>query len=100
MGVTTFLQRLETTFINQLLAEHIPRGLDPTDGPGVKSWFKEAFGFWWLERRNELLGREWVKRGWAEYVVAPDGQGGFVGEYRVRPEHVRDIDAWLEDHDA
>ncbi len=65
--------------------------------PGMQAWFKEAFGLWFLKHRNDLLAREWVRRGWAEYVLKPTGSSELKETHRVRPECVEKVDAWLQD---
>ena len=97
MGVTSFTKKLETHFLNQLDPKHIPKHLDPKDKDAVNAWFKEAFGYWFLEHRDELLGREWVKRGWAESVLQTGESGKLSESFRVKPECVEKIDAWLQD---
>jgi hypothetical protein len=97
VGVTAFLGRLEAHFLNQLKDQEIPAHLDPHDGKAVKEWFREAFGYWLLEHRDEVLAREWVRRGWAEYVLKPDPAGGLHESHRVKPEFVETIDDWLQD---
>ncbi len=97
MGVTTFLERLEAFHLNQLREDEIPRGLDPTDGAAVRAWFKKAFAYWLLEHRDDLMGREWVRRGWAEHVLRPTKSGDLKDGYRVKPEAVQLIDDWMQD---
>ena len=50
-----------------------------------------------LEHRDELLGREWIKRGWAESVLETTESGKLVEQFRVKPECAERINAWLED---
>ena len=97
MGVTAFTQKLEKHFLNQLDPKDVPRHLDPRDKDAVHAWFKEAFGLWFLERRDDLLGREWVKRGWAEAVLQTSESGKLKEVFRVKPKHSDKIDAWLGD---
>ena len=97
MGVTAFVNKLETQFLNHLREDDIPKNLDPSDGVSVQAWFKEAFGLWFLKHRDDLLAREWVRRGWAEYVLKPGESGQLKETHRVRPEYVETINAWLQD---
>lgn len=97
MGVTAFTRKLEKHFLDQLDPKEIPKHLDPRDGAAVKAWFKEAFGYWFLEHRDELLGREWVKRGWADTVLRPAESGKLKERFQVKPECAEKIDAWLQD---
>ncbi|MHC4402732.1 MAG: hypothetical protein ACYTG0_23970 [Planctomycetota bacterium] len=97
MGVTSFTERLESHFLNQLDPTDIPKEIDPRDWETVREWFKEAFGYWFLEHRDALIGREWVKRGWAESVLQPDPAGKLKESFRVKPECIDTIDAWLQD---
>lgn len=95
--MTAFLQKLEVSFVNRLGNDELPRNLNPADGPTVMVWFREAFAYWWLQHRNELLGREWVRRGWADYVLKRSPAGELNGEYCLKPNRMQDIDAWVED---
>ncbi len=97
MGVTVFVNKLETRFLNQLTDDEVPEDLDPSDGDSVQAWFKRAFGLWFLKHRDDLLAREWVRRGWAENVLKPTGSSELKETYRVRPECVEKVDAWLQD---
>jgi hypothetical protein len=97
MGVTAFTRKLETYFLNQLDPKDMPKHLDLSDGEAVKAWFKEAFGYWFLEHRDELLGREWVRRGWAKSVLRTEPSGKLKEWFRVKPECAKSIDAWLQD---
>jgi len=97
MGMTAFMKTLETNFLNQLEPEAIPKHLDPRDWDAVQTWFKDAFGFWFLERRDELLGREWARRGWADVVLRPTESGRLKEFFRLKPECVETVDAWLQD---
>jgi predicted DNA-binding transcriptional regulator len=97
VGVTAFINKLETRFLNQLKDDELPRNLDPNDRDSVRAWFKEAFGLWFLKHRDDLLAREWARRGWAEYILKPTESGGLKEIHRVRPECVEKIDAWLQD---
>lgn len=85
MGVTAFIGKLETSFLKQLDDKEIPRHVDPNDGDAVRTWFKEAFGRWFLEHRDDVLAREWAKRGWAEVVLKPTASGELKQSYRVKP---------------
>lgn len=97
MGVTAFIRRLETSFLNQLGDKEVPRHLDPSDGAAVRAWFQEAFGRWFLEHRDDVLAREWARRGWAELVLKPTESGELKESYRVKPEFVGTIDDWMQD---
>ena len=97
MGVTEFTKKLETHFLNQLDPKDIPKDIDPRDSDAAGSWVKEAFTYWFLEHRDELLGREWVKRGWAESVLETTEPGKPKECFRVKPECTEKIDAWLQD---
>jgi hypothetical protein len=97
MGVAAFTRKLEKRFLNQLDPRDIPKDVDPADGDAVRAWFAEAFGYWFLEHRDELLGREWVRRGWAESVLRATESGSLREAFRVRPECAEKIDAWLQD---
>lgn len=97
MGVTAFIRRLEAFFLNQLDDREIPRHLDPRDNEAVQAWFQEAFGRWFLENRDDVLAREWVRRGWAEPVLKPGPSGQLRHSYRVKPEYVETIDDWMQD---
>jgi len=97
VGVTAFINKLETRFLNQLTDDEVPKHLDPSDGASVQAWFKKAFGLWFLKHRDDLLAREWVKRGWAEYILKPTESGELKETHRVRPEYVEKVDAWLQD---
>ena len=77
MGVTAFINKLEARFLNQLPDDEVPGNLDPSDGDSVRAWFNEAYGLWFLKNRDDLLAREWVKRGWAEYVLKPTASGEY-----------------------
>ena len=97
MGMTTFINKLETRFLNQLTDDEIPKDLDPRDGESVRVWFKKAFGLWFLKNRDDLLAREWVRRGWAESILKPTESGELKESHRVKPECVETIDAWMQD---
>ncbi len=97
MGVSTFISRLETSFLNQLSEEDLPPHADPNDGEAVRAWVHEAFGRWFLQHRDDLLGREWARRGWAEFTFKPSASGGLRESYRLKPEHVETIDRWMQD---
>ena len=97
MGVTSFISRLETSFLHQLDDKVIPRHIDPRDAVAVRAWFAEAFGRWFLEHRDDVLAKEWVKRGWAELILKPTASGKLKESYRVKPEHVETIDEWMQD---
>ena len=97
MGVTAFISKLETSFLNQLDDKEIPRHVDPNDGDAVRAWFREAFGRWFLERRDDVLAREWANRGWAELALKPTASGELKESYRVKPEYVETIDDWMQD---
>jgi len=97
VGVSAFLDKLETHFLNHLKDDEIPAHLDPADGKAVREWFKEAFALWLLKNREELLAREWIRRGWAECVLKPTESGELKETHRVKPEFVETIDAWLND---
>jgi hypothetical protein len=97
VGVTPFISRLQTSFLNQLDDKEIPPHVDPSDGDAVRAWFQEAFGRWFLEHRNDVLAREWVRRGWAEVVLKPDASGELKQSYRVKPQYVETIDDWMQD---
>jgi hypothetical protein len=97
MGVTTFLGKLESSFLTQLDSKEIPKHLDPKDGEAVKVWFHEAFGYWLLKHRDDLLAKEWARRGWAECVLKPTESGELKEAYRVKPGCVEQINAWLQD---
>jgi len=100
MGVTSFISKLETSFLNQLDDRLIPRHIDPGDAVAVRAWFAEAFGRWFLEHRNDVLAKEWVKRGWAELILKPNASGELKESYRVKPEYVETIDEWMQDKTA
>ena len=97
MGVTSFLHQLEAFFLTQLDSKEIPKHLDPKDGDAVRAWFHEAFGYWLLKHRDDLLAKEWARRGWAEYTLKPAASGELQESYRVKPDCVQQIDAWLQD---
>lgn len=97
MGMTAFTTKLRTYFLDQLGPKDIPKHLDPNDKHAVHAWFKEAFGYWFLEHRDELLGREWVRRGWVESVLQVTESDKLTEAFRVKPEHAQKIDAWLQD---
>ncbi len=97
MGVTAFLDKLEASFLNQLDDDEIPRTLLVSDGRAVREWFKQAFGYWLLQHRDDLMAREWVRRGWAEHSLEPTESGDLKDAYRVKPESVQLIDDWLQD---
>jgi len=97
MGITSFSRQLETHFLNELDPADIPKHLDANDKSAVDAWFKEAFGYWFLEHRDELLGREWVRRGWAELVLVSGESGALKESFRVKPQYAERIDAWLQD---
>ena len=97
MGITAFLHDLETHFLNELKDEDIPSDVDVTDWNRVQDWFRQAFGQWFLENREQVLSWEWVRRGWADYVLRPSRQGKLQESYRVKPEFLPEIDAWLQD---
>jgi len=97
MGVTAFTTKLRTHFLDQLRDEDIPKHLDPNDKDAVHAWFKEAFGYWFLEHRDDLLGGKWAGRGWAESVLEVTDSGKLTEAFRVKPEHAQKIDAWLQD---
>ncbi|MBN2296111.1 MAG: hypothetical protein JXM70_27015 [Pirellulales bacterium] len=97
MGVTEYINKLETEFLNQLADNEIPRDLDPNDSAAVQAWFKTTYAAWFLEHRDELLAREWVKRGWAEHIMQPTESGKWEKHHRVKPEYVEEVDAWLQD---
>ena len=97
MGITLFLRDLETHFLNQLTDKDINSGLEMSDWDNAREWFSEAFAQWFLVNRETVLSLEWVKRGWADYVLKPSTQGKLRDFYRVKPEFVDEIDAWLQD---
>ena len=97
MGVTAFTKKLEKHFLTQLDPKDIPKDLDARDGEAVTAWFREAFGYWFLEHRDEVLGREWARRGWAEPVLTMTESGGLKEQFQVKPEYAERIDAWLQD---
>jgi hypothetical protein len=97
MGVTAFTNKLERHFLNQLDPEDIPPHLDRRDQTAVAAWFKQAFGYWFLENRDDLLGREWVRRGWAETVLRTTESDKLKESFQVKPECSDKIDAWLQD---
>lgn len=99
MGITLFLQELETHFLNQLKDHDIPPDVDVTNWKAVEPWLRESFAKWFLENREDVLSWEWVRRGWADYVVQPSTQGTLRQSYRVKSEFVSEIDAWLQDQD-
>ncbi len=95
--MTAFNDKLETQFLNQLADDEIPKNLDPKDGTVVQAWFETAFMAWFLKHRDDLLARESVRRGWAENILRPTGSSELKETYRVRPECVEKVDAWLQD---
>jgi hypothetical protein len=97
VGVTSFLDKLEASFLTQLDSKDIPKHLDPKDGAAVQAWFHEAFGYWLLTHRDDLLAREWGRRGWADCVLKPAESGELKESYRVKPHCVEQIHAWLQD---
>jgi hypothetical protein len=97
VGVTSLIHNLETAFLNQVDSKEIPKHLDPKDGEAVKAWFHEAFGIWFLKHRDDLLAKEWARRGWAEWSLKPVESGELKETYRVKPECAELIDAWLQD---
>ncbi len=97
MGVTSFTRDLETYFLNQLEGDAIPKRVDARDWCAVQAWFREAFGLWFLEHRDELLGREWARLGWAEVVLRPTESGTLRQFFRLKPECVDTVDAWMQD---
>jgi hypothetical protein len=97
VGVISFLNQLERSFLNQLDANAIPKHLNPQDGEAVHDWFHEAFAYWLLDHRDELLAKEWVRRGWAELLLTPSEAGPLKETYRVKPECVEQIEAWMQD---
>ena len=97
MGITLFLQDLETHFLNQLADEDIPSDVKVADWDNVQVWFSESFAQWFLDNRETVLSLEWVKRGWADYTLKPSSQSKLHESYRVKPEFVDEIDAWLQD---
>jgi hypothetical protein len=97
VGVTSFIHNLETSFLNQLDGQEIPRHLDPKDGHGVAAWFHEAFGIWFLNHRDDVLAKEWARRGWAEWSLRPMESGELKEVYKVKPERAEQIEDWLHD---
>jgi len=97
VGVTQFIDRLEFHFLSQLSEKDLPAGISPDDSPAIRAWFKEVFGVWFLQHREEVLRKEWTKRSWAAEVLAPDATGKLKMGYRVKPECVQQIDDWLQD---
>ena len=100
MGITSFLHDLEMNFLNELKRDDIPSEIDIGDWDVVTAWFREAFAQWFLENRDEVLSREWVRRGWADYILKPSTPGKLEEFYRVKPEFVDQMDAWLQDEIA
>jgi hypothetical protein len=97
MGVTRFIDTLEVHFLSRLSDTDIPEGISPDDSRAVAEWFKDAFGVWFLQHRDDVLSKEWMKRGWAAEVLVPDSAGKLKMGYRVKPECVQQIDDWLQD---
>ena len=97
MGITLFLRDQETHFLNQLTDEDISSGIEVSDWENANDWFSEAFARWFLVNRETVLSLEWVRRGWADYVLKPNTEGDLRDFYRVKPEFVDEIDAWLQD---
>jgi hypothetical protein len=97
MGITSFLENLEMHFLNQLKDQDIPSTVDVSNWNGVEDWFRQAFAQWFLENREHVLSWEWVRRGWADYVLRPSTQGKLQESYRVKPEFLDEIDSWLQD---
>jgi hypothetical protein len=97
VGVTSFIHNLEISFLNQLDGKEIPGHLDPNDGLGVAAWFHEAFGIWFLNHRDDVLAKEWARRGWAEWSLQPAKSGELKETYQVKPECAQQIDDWLQD---
>ena len=97
MGISCFLRDLETHFLNQLGDSDIPSEIDVSDWDEVQKWFADAFAKWFLQNLEHVLSREWVRRGWADYILKPSTPGQLNEGYRVRPECVDEIDAWLQD---
>jgi hypothetical protein len=97
VGVTSFLGRLEASFLTQLDSKEIPKHLDPKDGETLTAWFHEAFGYWLLQHRDDLLAKQWARKGWAECTLERMPSGELKETYRVKPECVEQINAWLQD---
>jgi hypothetical protein len=97
VGVSSFLRRLEYSFLNELDGKDIPHNLDPKDGETSNAWLDEAFANWLLEHRDELMAKEWAKRGWVQWTPKPLGRGTLKESYQVNPDCVDQIDAWLQD---
>ena len=97
MGSTKFLRKLETVFLNELDDKEIAPFVDCTDGEAVQQAVLDAFGMWFLRNRDDLLAREWIKKGWAELTVVGDASGHLKESYRVKPVYVNHIENWLED---
>lgn len=97
MGVSAFLEDLSVDFVCDLAADAVPPSIAWNDRDALARWLQEAFALWLLGRRDEVMAREWFVRGWAELVVAPDGAGRYQNVYKVLPERVEQIEAWLQD---
>ena len=63
----------------------------------MRQWFKEAFGVWFLQHREDVLSKEWAEAGLGRRGARPDADGKLKMGYRVKPECVQQIDDWLQD---
>jgi hypothetical protein len=97
MGMTTFLKRLHTDFLNQLGEGDAARHVDVADGDAVVQWVSVRFGQWFLDHRDDLLAREWARQGWAEVVYRRGPTGHFKEVYVVKPHCAETVNAWLQD---
>ena len=97
MGMTSFLHRLEATYVKQRDQQGLPEDVPLDDPERLREFLRSDFTEWFLRRRDTLLGEEWVQRGWAERVKGANDDGYGAENYRVKSESVELIDAWLND---
>lgn len=97
MGMTAFMQRVEISYVRDRKKEGLPEDTSLTDPEKLREFLWKDFTEWFLMRRDVLLGEEWVKRGWADRVIESTDVCLTKDNYRVKPEAIDVIDAWLND---
>ena len=97
MGFSNFVAEQKEAFIKTLDRQSMPAHVERYGPQALAEWMWTAFQEWFQEHREELLIKEYARRGWAKKMLAPDEQGQLVETYRVSVEAKKQIDAWLAD---
>jgi hypothetical protein len=97
VGVSTFVQSQQKTFLADFDARRMPADLNRNDKQAMQAWLMEEFQDWLEEHREELLANHWIERGWAKMVLAPDDRGQLQQTCQVKAEHQREVEAWMAD---